>query len=108
MAAAYLQQNHYKIVARGFRCRYGEIDIVAENRHFLVFVEVKSRKTDSFAKAYEFVDSRKQQRLRTTAAFYLEQFPTRLQPRFDVIEVYAPQGCQTACPKINHMEGAFE
>ena len=107
-AAAYLQRKHYRILASGFRCRFGEIDLIAQDKEFLVFAEVKTRKSASFAKACEFVDARKQQRLRTTAAVYLSQYPTQLQPRFDVIEVYAPQGTATKKPMINHMEGAFE
>lgn len=107
-AAAYLEQKNYRIIASGYRCRFGEIDLIAQNKRFLVFVEVKLRKSDSFAKACEFVDMRKQQRLRTTASLYLSQYPTQLQPRFDVIEVYAPDGIATKKPVIHHMEGAFE
>jgi putative endonuclease len=73
-----------------------------------VFVEVKLRKSDRFASAFEHVDRRKQQRLRTTAEIYLMENPTKLQPRFDVIEVYAPDGIETKDPVINHLEGAFE
>jgi putative endonuclease len=46
--------------------------------------------------------------LRSTAALYLSQNPTQLQPRFDVIEIYAPEGVRTQKPTIHHMEGAFE
>ena len=108
VVAAYLKRKRYHIVASGYRCRFGEIDLVAEHKGYLVFVEVKLRKSDSFAKAYEFVDFKKQQRLRTTASLYLSQYPTQLQPRFDVIEVYAPEGTATKNPEIHHMEGAFE
>lgn len=108
LAAEYLRKKRYSIVASGYRCRYGEIDLIARNRTYLAFVEVKLRKNDHFAPAREFVDSRKQQRLRTTAALYLSQFPTSLQPRFDVIEIYAPEGLETVHPVINHLEGAFE
>ena len=107
-AAAYLQKKHYKIITANYRCRYGEIDLIAANRKYLVFVEVKLRKNDRFANAYEFVDRNKQERLRTTAELYLSQYPTKLQPRFDVIEVYAPEGVVTEKPLIHHMEGAFE
>ena len=84
-----------------------EIDIVASNRQYLVFCEVKLRKSADFAAAREFVDARKQQRLRTTALLYLSQHETPLQPRFDVIEIYAPDGTQTRRPQITHMEDAF-
>lgn len=107
-AAAFLQRKHYKILACNYRCRFGEIDLIAANRNYLVFVEVKTRKSADFAMAREFVHHRKQERLRSTAMMYLEQNPTRLQPRFDVIEVYAPQGIATGQPVIYHLEGAFE
>ena len=108
VAAQYLRKHHYNIVAQGFRSRYGEIDIIAENRKFIVFVEVKTRRSAVFAQAKEYVDSRKQDRIRTTAAAYLSLNPTKLQPRFDVIEIYAPEGVHTARPEINHLEDAFE
>ena len=79
----------------------------AANRQYLVFCEVKLRKSADFAAAREFVDARKQQRLRTTALLYLSQHETPLQPRFDVIEIYAPDGTQTRRPQITHMEDAF-
>lgn len=108
VAAAYLRKKRYRIIASGYRSRFGEIDLIAENRKYLVFVEVKLRKSDSFAKAYEFVDWNKQNRLRTTASYYLAENPTALQPRFDVIEIYAPAGTETTDPQIHHMEDAFE
>ena len=108
LAAEFLRKKHYKIEAAGYRCRFGEIDIIARNKQFLVFVEVKLRKSGSFAEAMEYVDSRKQNRLRTTAAVYLSQNPTTLQPRFDVIEIYAPEGTLTKKPEIHHMEDAFQ
>ena len=107
-AAAYLQKKRYRLITANYRCRFGEIDLIVSNRKHLVFVEVKLRKNDQFASAHEFVDSYKQQRLRTTAELYLSQNPTNLQPRFDVIEIYAPEGTATKKPIIHHMEGAFE
>ena len=95
-AAEFLRRKRYHIEAAGFRCRYGEIDLIAKNRKFLVFVEVKLRKSADFAKALEFVDRRKQDKLRITASMFLSQNPTNLQPRFDVIEIYAPEGIHTA------------
>ena len=53
------------------------------------------------------MDSRKQDKLRITASMYLSQNPTDLQPRFDVIEIYAPEGTNTLRPKIYHLEDAF-
>lgn len=107
-AAEYLRRKGYALVAANYRCRFGEIDLIVRDRRFLVFVEVKSRKDAAFAQAREFVDFRKQQRLRATASMYLARYPTQLQPRFDVIEVYAPQGMETKKPAIYHWEDAFE
>ena len=108
LAAEYLRKKHYRVVAAGYRSRFGEIDLIVENRKYLVFVEVKLRKTDSFALAREYVNGPKQNRIRTTAEIYLSENPTALQPRFDVIEIYAPQGVTTAKPVINHLEDAFQ
>ena len=108
IAAEYLRKKNYRIIARGYRCRFGEIDLIAQNRKYLVFVEVKLRKSDRFALAREYVDSRKQEKLRTTASLYLSENTTSLQPRFDIIEIYAPEGVLTASPKIHHMEDAFQ
>lgn len=108
MAAEYLRKKRYTLVAANYSSRFGEIDLIAHNRKYLVFVEVKLRKSADFAAAAEFVDLKKQNRLRLTAELYLSENPTRLQPRFDVIEIYAPQGIQTDQPVINHMEDAFQ
>ena len=106
-AAQYLRNKRYEILAVGYRCRFGEIDLIVQNRQFLVFVEVKLRRSDRFAEAREFVDIHKQERLRSTAALFLDEFPTELQPRFDVIEIYAHDGTATKHPKIIHLEDAF-
>ena len=96
------------MIATNYRSRFGEIDLIVADRRYLVFVEVKLRKSDTFASAFEHVDRRKQDRIRTTAAIYLSEYPTDLQPRFDVVEIYAPEGTQTKRPQINHMEDAFQ
>ena len=108
LAAEYLRKKRYEIVAQGWRCKFGEIDLIVKNRKYLVFVEVKLRKSARFASAMEYVDRRKQERIRLTASMYLSQNETNLQPRFDVIEVYAPYGMDTPKPEINHLEDAFQ
>jgi putative endonuclease len=108
LAAEYLRKKRYRIEAAGYFCRFGEIDLIASDKHYLVFVEVKLRKSANFAGAMEYVDRRKQDRLRRTASMYLSQNPTALQPRFDVIEIYAPAGTDTVRPEIRHMEDAFQ
>ena len=108
LAAEYLRKKRYSILATGYRSRYGEIDLIVSDKRYLVFVEVKLRKSNSFALAREFVDFRKQNRIKTTASVFLAQNPTELQPRFDVIEIYAPEGTATKRPIINHLEDAFQ
>ena len=88
-----------------YACRFGEIDLIAENRDSVVFVEVKSRKSAAFAEAREFVTAAKQRRIAATAELWLMQNPTKKQPRFDVIEVYVSDGIVRS---INHIENAFE
>lgn len=107
LAAAYLKKKRYRIVERNYASRFGEIDLIAEGGGYLVFVEVKLRKDSRFARPREFVDGAKQRRIVTTAMRYLQQHETPLQPRFDVIEVYAPEGRKTKNPTINHLEDAF-
>lgn len=108
LAAEYLRKKHYKLIASGYRSRFGEIDLIARNRKCLVFVEVKLRKSDSYAKAREYVDRRKQEKLKLTASLYLSENPTELPARFDIIEIYAPEGTATVRPEIYHMEDAFQ
>lgn len=107
VAAEYLRKKRYTVIGRNYRSKFGEIDIIAQNKAFLVFVEVKLRKSNRFAEAREFVTAAKQQRLRTTAMLWLQAHPNNRQPRFDVIEIYAPEGVDTKKPEIIHLEDAF-
>ena len=59
LAAEYLRKKRYQILAVGFQCRFGEIDLIAKDRKALVFVEVKLRKTGNFAAAMEYVEMQK-------------------------------------------------
>ena len=108
VAAEYLRKKRYEIVAAGYRCRFGEIDLIARTRKEIVFVEVKLRKTSDYVQAREYVGWQKQNRIRTTAELWLQANPTELQPRFDVIEIYAPEGTATRKPEIYHLEDAFQ
>lgn len=105
--ANWLRSRGYKLAAHGYRCRFGEIDLIAVNEKFICFTEVKLRRSSEFAQAREFVDRRKQERLRLTAEHYLSEHPCTLQPRFDVAEVYASEGISTKNPRINYLENAF-
>ena len=106
-AARYLRLHGYRIVERNFRCRQGEIDIIARRGGFIVFAEVKLRKNADFGEAREFVTWTKQRRVISAAEMWLVKNGCALQPRFDVIEIYAPKGTDTAFPTIRHLENAF-
>ena len=108
MAAEYLRENGYEILASQFRCRFGEIDIIAADRHYVVFVEVKLRASDRFVRAGAYVTAAKQARIRTAASLWLAEHETQLQPRFDVIEIYGDADTPRRQRRINQIENAFE
>lgn len=103
-AAAYLKKKRYKIIGRNYSCRFGEIDIIARQGNYVVFVEVKTRKSEGFAMAREFVTRSKQERVIKSAMLWLQQNDVELQPRFDVIEVVG----EGSARRITHIESAFE
>lgn len=103
-AERFLKRKGYKIVEKNYSCRFGEIDIIAENDGYLVFAEVKARNGNSIASPREFVDKKKQERIILTAQMYLSCHDTRKQPRFDVIEVNTDK---LLFGKIDHVENAF-
>ena len=105
-AARYLRLRAYRILERNYRCRLGEIDLIASRGRFLVFAGVKLRKSDRFAEAREFVTRAKQERILATAQIWMQEHETTLQPRFDVIEIYAPEGPDGRV-RVNHIENAF-
>lgn len=107
LVATDLRRKGCHILAANWQCRMGEIDLIVSDKEYIRFVEVKLRKDDNFAAPREFVDQRKQEKLRVTAQLYLAQHETELQPRFDVAEVYAPQGTETKKPRIIYIENAF-
>ena len=107
IAGRFLEKKGFQILEYNYRCRAGEIDLIAQKGRELAFVEVKLRKDGRVAQAREFVDRRKQEKLRTTAQLYLAEHPTQLQPRFDVVEIYAPQGLATRVPEIYVIPDAF-
>ncbi len=85
IAARALQKRGYIILERNFRSRFGEIDIIAQKEEYLVFVEVKFRKSDAFGGGIAAVDIHKQDRIRKTAAIYLQKISKQPCVRFDVV-----------------------
>ena len=101
IAVNFLKEKKFKILERNYSNKIGEIDIIAENKGVLVFVEVKARETLAFGRPAEAVDNRKQQKLRNVAQIYLmAKKKTECDCRFDVIEILGEKVLQ-------HIENAF-
>ena len=108
MLDTYLQEESGGPPRKYYRLtQLGRESYAAQKQEYLVFAEVKLRKSAYFGAAREFVDARKQEKLRATASMWLEEHETSLQPRFDVIEIYAPDGMATKQPVIRQLEDAF-
>ena len=106
-AGEYLRKKGYRLLGLNYRTRLGEIDLIASKDGYVVFAEVKARRSADFAQAREFVTPAKQRRIMAAAQAWLQKENCTLQPRFDVIEVYAPEGIRTKDPVIRHWENAF-
>lgn len=105
--ARYLRRRGYRLLGSQWRCRFGELDLIAQDRKGTIcFVEVKLRSSTAYGLPREFVDARKQEKLRKTAAFWLSQNEVGDAPaRFDVAEVYIGPG-ETIC-KLEYLKDAF-
>lgn len=113
-AAKYLRRHFYRIVERNYRYHRDEIDIIAKNRKFLVFVEVKTRSRSDINDNYfgtpsSAVDAGKMERTKKAAQGYLSEHPERKRAiRFDVVEIYLEKNSEkTKILDINHIENAF-
>lgn len=104
--AKYLRKRGYTLLASQWRCRFGELDLVARDRRGTVcFVEVKLRSEGSIGLPREFVDGRKRERLRSAAAAYLSTYDIDAPARFDVAEVYVEKDGRL---RVEYLENAFE
>ena len=89
LAAAYLTEQGYQIVTKNYRCRFGEIDLIARDGKYLVFIEVKYRFNSRLGTALQAVNVQKQKTIRNVARYYLmvchqsEETPCR----FDVVGI---------------------
>lgn len=102
LAAEYLERNNYTILARNFRVRAGEIDIVAQKNGYIVFVEVKYRSNMHTGAPEESVDVRKRRQISKVALYFLNKYGYGIDipMRFDVITVTKKE--------IRHIENAFD
>ncbi len=97
----HLSQKGYIILERNYRCKFGEIDIIAKNNDYIVFIEVKYRKNVALGYPMEAVDFRKQQKIIKTSLFYIAQNHICINSnyRYDVISIIGN--------KITHIKNAF-
>ncbi len=104
-AANYLRKKKYKLLEANYTTRFGEIDLIVYNKKHICFVEVKQRDIYSIATPGEFVDKPKQNKIIMSAKQYLATHSTKLQPRFDVVEVYTDNN---KINSVKHLENAFD
>lgn len=102
LAADYLKRQGYRILKQNFYCKMGEIDIVARDEEYIVFVEVKYRKTKSKGSAAEAVNFNKMRKICRSADVWLmlNKCPGDVSVRFDVIAIEEGH--------LSHYKNAFE
>ncbi|MCL4157394.1 UNVERIFIED_CONTAM: hypothetical protein GTU68_064803 [Idotea baltica] len=104
LACRYLNKQGLELVQKNYHCRYGEIDIVMRDDDYLVFVEVRHRKSMHYGGALASIDKRKQQKLRNTAEHYLNRYKKTDAPcRFDILCVNGDLNK----PQIDWIKNAF-
>ncbi len=101
LAAKYLQSQGFTIIKMNYRCKTGEIDIIANDKDYLVFCEVKYRKNENYGHPFMAINQKKQQKIINTAKYYMLinniSFESKI--RFDVIGILGNE--------INHIRNAF-
>ena len=105
--AEYLRDRGCRVVVSKYRCRFGEIDLVAQDGETLCFVEVKVRSNLCYGLPREYVTVSKQNKLRTTAEYYLSTHDPDAYCRFDVAEVYTDKAHTPEHTRIKYIENAF-
>jgi putative endonuclease len=105
LAVEYLIDSGYVVIERNWRCRQGEVDVVARHGATTVFVEVKTRSGVCYGHPFEALSLTKLSRLRRLAGAWCEAHPSvRGDIRIDVIAVISPRGI---APQIEHLEAVF-
>lgn len=106
IAASFLEGQGYTVLHRNYRKRFGEIDIIAEDRGTFVFVEVKTRRNDRFGSPFESVDLRKQVKLSRVAQDYISR--NKLEDRAARFDVVAVRLSSSSPPRVSHLQDAFD
>ena len=107
LAAEYLEARGCRIVEKEWRCRLGEIDLIAEQEGTILFVEVKLRTNLRYGMPREYVTAKKQEKLRAAALLYLSMHGLDVPARFDVAEVYTDAHHSARSTRIEYIENAF-
>lgn len=105
VASRYLRKHGYDIINANYTCRLGEIDLIAEDKKYLCFVEVKTRSENMRYAPADAVDAFKRARIIAASQLFLKSYDVKRQPRYDIIEVYFENDEPV---KINHIENAFD
>ena len=107
LAAKFLKRKGYTIIQRNYRCKLGEIDIIAEQDRTIVFVEVRTKQTERFGPPQYSITSGKRWQISKAALYYIkEKRLVERSCRFDVIAVTFSSGSRR--PEIEHIENAFQ
>ena len=104
-AAKYLKQQGIKILEKNYKCKLGEIDLIARDGGEIAFIEVKTRPAHPYVRGMYAVDRTKQQHLLRVASWYLSVTACKLRPRMDVLEVELD--AEQKLVRVNHIKGAF-
>ena len=107
LAAGYLKAHGCTVLETNWRCRFGEIDLIAEQDGMLLFVEVKLRTNLQYGMPREYVTAKKQEKLRAAALLYLSERGLDVPARFDVAEVYTDAHHNASRTRIAYIENAF-
>lgn len=105
LARNHLLAKNYTVIETNWRCPQGEIDIVAQDGDTVVFVEVRTRRAEATAAAFESVNPKKQDKLQTLAFAYVDAKQIESAWRIDVIAVALPR---TGQPLVEHVEDALD
>ena len=105
IASRYLRKHGYVIVSANYSCRLGEIDLIAEDKKYICFVEVKTRSEHMKYAPSDAVDTIKRTKIIAASGLFMKDYKLNRQPRFDIIEVYFENG---EPQKLNHIVNAFD
>lgn len=104
IAESYLKQKGYKIIQKNYRCRFGEIDIIAKDNDTIVFAEVRTRRNDNFGSPQDSITPAKIEKISKTSLYFIQEKKLEgFSYRFDFIAITFSQGK----PNIEHIENAF-